>query len=186
MTVRLSNPVPLEAAIQLRRHLLNIRQEADYFHTIAKTAVSINGMNVENSGISSTKTIQVNTLWDVDFCMDQDVQKRTNGLTEYHSKCMLYVYLFSNENDPAGMQGARARFHADFLRYFFPQEGQANTSGIKAPWTLPTEAGQKVIREFYVDALNYDADYQKKPIIKLDIGLTLYWATLRGDLHYPM
>jgi len=182
---RLLNPIPLEAAIQLRRHLLGIQVGAGYNNSIAQTQVNIDGQNLENSGVSSNKTLIVNTAWDLDVCLDADPNTRTNGRTSYRSTCYLNCYLWTNKNEADAMQRARAAFHADFCRYFFPPPGVGNTAGLMEPWCLPTENGQRVIREFYIAALNYDADFQKKPIIKLDISLTMYWAALAGDLYYP-
>ena len=183
--LRLPNPVPLEAAIQLRRHLLNITVEAGYNNTIAKAEVNILPANVENSNVSSNKTVVVNTSWDLDTCLDQNVTTRTNGLTLYHSTVFLNCYLFNNSNDLSGQQGTRAKFHSDIVRYFWPGAGVANSAGVFAPWTLPNQNGQKVIREFYISKLNYDADFQKKPLIKLDFELMLYWAALVNDLYTP-
>lgn len=185
MTVRLRNPVPLEAAIQLRRHLLGIKVEAGFNNSIAKAEVNILPANLENSGVSSNRNLVVNTSWDLDTCLDQNVTTRTNGLTLYHSTCFLNCYLFSNTNDEGGQQRARALFHSDLVRYFWPAPGVPNAAGVISPWTLPNENGQKVVREFYIARLNYDADFQKKPIIKLDIELTIYWAALAHDLYYP-
>lgn len=185
MTYRLPNPIPLEAAIQLRRHLLNITVEAGFNNTISKTSVHILPENIENSGVSSNRKIVVNTAWDLDTCLDQSGSTRTNGLTLYRSTSFLNCYLFSNAADPSGQQKARALFHADLVAYFWPGAGVKNALGIDSPWTLPNENGQRVIREFYISRLNYDSDFQKKPIIKVDIELSVYWGALVNDLYTP-
>ncbi len=185
MTIRLANPVPLEAAIQFRRHLLNIREAAGYNNSIMAAGVSLDPKNLENAGVSANKHVHVNTAWDLDVCQDLNVATRTNGITSYISTCFLSAFIYYNGIEVDGQQRARALFHADIVKYFFPAPGTANTHGMLSPWTLPTENGQKVIREFYINKLNYDADYQKKPIIGLTFELTMFWAALGNDLYYP-
>lgn len=189
MTVspRLANPVALEAVIQLRRHLLKIRRAADYNHDILEVGVNVDHKNLQNAGASATRPVVVNVAWDLDSSRDMDVTTRTNGITSWTSTVMLSAFLHvpDFDNDPAAGHRARTLFHADLCRYFYPLPGQANTAGEVAPWCLPTEIGQKVIREFYIARLNHDPTFENRPIIKVDLELSLYWAALVGDLYYP-
>ncbi len=182
--IQLQNPVPLEAAIQLRRHLLRIRKSAGFKNDIVEAGIGQAGRSLENTGLSSIRTAFVSTIWDLDQCMDQS-PSHTNGLHEYHSACWLNCYLYVDNKDPMGMDRARTELHADLIRYFWPAPGQVNPVNLRAPWTLPTENGYEVIRYFSIVRLNYDADYQKNPIIKVDIELSVNWATVQGDLYYP-
>jgi hypothetical protein len=184
---RLSNPVSLEAVIQLRRHLLKIRASAGYNYDLLDAGVNVEWKNEANAGFGQTRPAVVSILYDLDSSRDLDVATRTNGITSWRSTVFLSGYLFVPDlaANPYAAQAARALFHADLHKYFFPSPGTPNTAGIVNPWTLPTELGQTVIREFYITRLNHDPDYQKAPVIKVDIELTLFWAALLGDLYVP-
>lgn len=171
--------------MEMARHLLKIRKSAGYYFDLKDTNVNMEARNVENSGVSSNRIAVVSFAWDLDACRDLDVTTRTNLITSYRSTCFLMAYLWTNKDDPFDAHRARTQFHADLCRYFYPDPGVPNTAGIVSPWTLPTELGQKVIREFYINHLNHDPTFEKKPIIKVDIELTLFWAASRGDLNYP-
>ncbi len=182
--IRLSNPVPLEAAKQLRRHMLGITKEAGYTNTVSKTDIAIAGKSMENAGISATKPLFINTMWDIDANMDRSGMA-TNGLKLWHSTCWLNCYMYVPDRNVFDEQAARAGLHADFERYFFPAPGTANPNGLRAPWTLPTAEGHEVVRYMSILATNSDADWQKKPTFKVDFELLISWAHIQGDLYYP-
>lgn len=184
---RLSNPVTLEAVIQLRRHLLKIRVSAGYNYDLLDAGVNVEWHNETTAGFSQNRPAVVNIGWDLDSSQDLNPATRTNGITSWRSTAVLSAYLFVPDlkANPYAAQAARSLFHADLCRYFFPPPGTKNTAGYLNPWTLPTELDQTVIREFYINRLNHDPEYQNAPVIKLDLELTLFWAALIGDLYYP-
>ncbi len=184
---RLSNPVPLEAVIQLRRHLLNIRQTADYNYDMLEAGVGVEWKNHATTGFSQNRPAVARLMWDLDASRDLDVTTRTNGITSWRSTAFISAFLYvpNLKEDPTAAMAARSLFHADLQRYFYPAPGTKNTAGYYQPWSLPTELDQKVIREFYINHVNHDPEYENAPVIKVDFELTLFWAALIGDLHYP-
>lgn len=187
MSVRLSNPIPLEAVIQLCRHLTKIRQSAGYNYDLLEAGINAEWKNAANAGFSQNRPAVVGVGWDLDASRDLNAATRTNGITSWQSSAFLSAYLFVPDlkANPYAAQAARAMFHADLAKYFYPAPGTPNTAGVLNPWTLPTEDGQTVIREFYISKLNHDPDFQQAPVIKVDLELTLFWAALIGDLNYP-
>jgi hypothetical protein len=184
---RLAHPVSLESVIQLRRLLMLIRQSAGYNYDLLEAGVGVEWKSQSNAGFSQNRPAYVNILYDYESSRDLDATTRTNGITSWRATAFLSAFLFvpNLDADPYAAMAARAMFHADLHKFFYPAPGVPNTAGILNPWTLPTELGQPVIREFYISRLNHDPDFQQAPAIKVDFELTLFWGALMGDLYYP-
>ena len=177
--VRLPNPVPYEAVMQFVRHLTRIQQALGFHYSIEANMATNQPGNMETVNVNAQKNAVVNVSWDIDECLDAQPDLRVNGQANYRSTCFLNCYLFSNTNP----HKARTDFHADLHRYFFNREDQS--IGFEN-WTLKNPNGQKVVRELYVTRLNTVLTSEKKPMIQVDIEVTLWWAALNHDLNYPM
>lgn len=180
--------MPLEAVIQFQRHLLKIRKSAGFNFDILPQKVGVTAHNMENAGVTAARTAYVNMIWDLDQNKDL-MPDATNGLHLYRSTCLLSCFLYVDAKDPLGPElaahAARTRFHADLVAYFWPAPGTPNRYGLRAPWTLPTENDNEVVRFMSIVQANTDADFQKLPTLKYDILITIAWGTIQGDLYYP-
>lgn len=182
--VRLPYPVPYVAVQELVRHFKRWSPELGMHFAFSDITVSNIPKNFEEANISGAKTSYVNVAWDVEDCMDTQIDSRINGQTGYQSAVFLNAYLFDNK-DP---HLARTQFHADFHRYFFnrPQTPGYNPAIGDQNWTLKTANGNDVVRELYIRTLNTVLTNAKKPYIQVDVELVVYWAALNNDLNFPM
>ncbi len=183
MTVQLPNPVPYEAVQQMARHLMRINKGMGFYNTVTKAECSNESRSMENANVTADKPLYINIAWDIDECLDVQPQGRTNGLANYRSTCFLNCYLFENKNPHL----ARTQLHADLHRYFFNKQGDPGYAvGIgDQNWTLYTENMKPVVHDLYINRLNINLTFEKKPIIQVDVELTIFWATLNSNLTYP-
>jgi len=181
--VKLNNPIPYEAAMQMVRHLKRINTALGFYYTVTDANVSNQPQSFENANIGQNKGLFLNVNWDIDECLDVQPDTRTQGITNYRSTVFLNAYLFDNVNPHL----ARTRLHADLHRYFFnkPQTPNYDKAVGDNNWTLYNELGQAVVHELYITRLNTTLTLEKKPMIQVDFELAVYWAAINSDLSYP-
>ncbi len=183
MSVKLNNPIPYEAAMQMVRHLKRINTALGFYYTVGDADVSNEPQSFEVSNIGPNKKLFINVNWDIDECLDTSPDQRTQGLTNYRSTVYLSAYLYDNVNPHL----ARTRLHSDLHRYFFnkPQTPSYDPAIGDNNWTLYNELNQAVVHELYINRLNISLTQMKKPMVQVDFELSVYWAAINSDLSYP-
>lgn len=184
--LRLPNPVPVEMVNQLVRHLKRIQPELGFTYGFSEVTVGPIPKSFENANVSAAKSSYVNVAVDISECLDSQPDLRTNGITNYRTTVFLNAYLFANQTPVL----AAGLLQADLHRYFFNKPETPNYSPAISPsdacnWTLYTPNYQAVVHELYIARLNTTATYEKKPIVQVDVELTIWWAALNSDLNYP-
>ncbi len=167
--MKFPNPVPTEAIIQFRRHLIQIREERGYNLTIQKADVNIVPESMDKSNISGDKNVVINVAWDLDTLIDH----QANQWDSYRSTIDLNCYLLRNQNPHI----LRGQLMADLIRYFYDQ------SGVEQRWTLFNENNWPVVRTLKFQHFQSDITFEKQPIFKLDSQVIVTWACKTDDLY---
>lgn len=175
MTMRLANPVPYEALVQMARHFRNIRKELGYNFTVTKADVGPLPKSVTNANVGSNRALYINI--DGDSMENQEyLGKGATDITTWNSSVFLHVFMCPGHGDTPQLM--RAMFLADFHEYFFDRGGEER-------WTLFNENKQRVARYLSVVRENTDLSYQSTSIFKVDVELVVNWAAVKNDLYYP-
>ncbi len=187
MNITLPNPIPYELAISMARHLRNITHQNGFLTNITAAAVYLDPKNIPNAGISPIKNVTVNVSYDLDDNQDQSPVMMP-GVTNYHSTIFanFYFYCAGTDYSVAGNnpQWVRAAIQSDLHRYFFNFASQTDYGRYPGPEnnSLPNQNGQPLCRNLFIRRLNFNMDFQKKPIFQLDVEFNVRWAAVESNL----